>query len=249
MSKRLFYSLALSAAMLICGCVNTQRMDATADSAREDILLSAKNYSGLIDLYRGWLKEKEDPKVRYKLAYYYYLTGDSEASISYLQPLMQNPDDSIYMLQAKNMIAQAQYDKALRVTDMMLTRNPESGDAYNLKGIAYAQSGRLTEAKESIERARTLFIADDVAINNLAMVSIIDRRYDDAVRLLLPQYLRGRKSEQLLHNLVFSLVKVGDVRYARDVIESEKLSDDADSIIDALDRVDGIPLAKGKEKG
>ena len=81
------------------------------------------------------------------------------------------------------------------------------------------------------------------------MIAIIDNRYDDSVRLLLPQYLRGRKGDRLLHNLVFSLVKVGDTRYARDIIESEKLSDNPDGIIEALNQVNNISNSKGRDNG
>ena len=162
---------------------------------------------------------------------------------------MEKPDDTIYLLQIKNLIALKEYDKAIRTAEMLLQRSPESSDAYNLKGVALAESGRLTDGKAAIERSRELFIADDVAINNLAMIAIIDNRYDDSVRLLLPQYLRGRKGDRLLHNLVFSLVKVGDTRYARDIIESEKLSDNPDGIIEALNQVNNISNSKGRDNG
>lgn len=247
MSKLVPVSLALAFSFMLSGCNNMQSMDDKSLSYKEDILLSAKNYNGLIDLYRGWLKQKEDPKIRYKLANYYYLVGDSKSSLYYLQPLMEKPDDTIYLLQIKNLIALKEYDKAIRTAEMLLQRSPESSDAYNLKGVALAESGRLTDGKAAIERSRELFIADDVAINNLAMIAIIDNRYDDSVRLLLPQYLRGRKGDRLLHNLVFSLVKVGDTRYARDIIESEKLSDNPDGIIEALNQVNNISNSKGRD--
>ena len=125
----------------------------------------------------------------------------------------------------------------------MLQREPQSAEAYNLKGIALAQSGKLTEGYVAIEKSRSLFIADDVAINNMAMIAILDHRYQDAVSLLLPQYLRGRKQSQLLHNLVLSLVKVGDRRYARDIIQNESLSEKSDELIDALAMIN--PAEKG----
>ena len=75
MSKLVPVSLALAFSFMLSGCNNMQSMDDKSLSYKEDILLSAKNYNGLIDLYRGWLKQKEDPKIRYKLANYYYLVG------------------------------------------------------------------------------------------------------------------------------------------------------------------------------
>ncbi len=229
--------------LLLSGCVAPTPKTQNDLTFQEDILLKAKNYNGLINLYRSWLKGKEDPNVRLKLARYYYLSGDYKSSLYYLQPLATKPDLNVYTLQAQNMIAMGDYLHAQRVTDRMLERDPQSAEAYNLRGIAMALSGKLGDGGGSIQKARDLFIADDVAINNLAMIALLDQRYQDAVGLLLPQYLRGRKQPRLLHNLVLALVKVGDVRYARDILRNENLSDYPDELLDALGRVG--PLRKG----
>lgn len=221
--------IALMCATLLSGCIQRVPSSTSDMNYREDILLKAKNYNGLINLYRSWLKQKEDPAVRLKLARYYYQSGDYKSSLYFMQPLFKTPDLNVYTLQAQNMIALGDYPQAIRVAEKMLQREPQSAEAYNLKGVAQAQSGKLMEGLQSIEKARSLFIADDVAINNMAMVAVLDHRYQDAVSLLLPQYLRGRKQSQLLHNLVLSLVKVGDRRYARDIIINEGLSERSES--------------------
>lgn len=207
---------------------------------QEDILLKAKNYTGLITLYRTWLKEKDDPAVRLKLAGYYYQSVDYKSSLYYLQPLAVKPDLRVYTLQAQNMIALGDLDQAARVADRMLQKDPQSAEAFNLKGIALALSGKLPEGNQAIQKARDMFIADDVALNNLAMIALLDSRYQDAVSLLLPQYLRGRKQPRLLHNLVLALVKVGDMRYARDIIQNEGLSPYPDELLDSLSRVGSL---------
>lgn len=235
--------IALMCATLLSGCIQRVPSSTSDMNYREDILLKAKNYNGLINLYRSWLKQKEDPAVRLKLARYYYQSGDYKSSLYFMQPLFKTPDLNVYTLQAQNMIALGDYPQAIRVAEKMLQREPQSAEAYNLKGVALAQSGKLTEGLQSIEKARSLFIADDVAINNMAMVAVLDHRYQDAVSLLLPQYLRGRKQSQLLHNLVLSLVKVGDRRYARDIIINEGLSERSDELIDALAMIN--PTEKG----
>ncbi|MCE9909059.1 tetratricopeptide repeat protein [Hafnia paralvei] len=235
--------IALMCATLLSGCIQRVPSSTSDMNYREDILLKAKNYNGLINLYRSWLKQKEDPAVRLKLARYYYQSGDYKSSLYFMQPLFKTPDLNVYTLQAQNMIALGDYPQAIRVAEKMLQREPQSAEAYNLKGVAQAQSGKLMEGLQSIEKARSLFIADDVAINNMAMVAVLDHRYQDAVSLLLPQYLRGRKQSQLLHNLVLSLVKVGDRRYARDIIINEGLSERSDELIDALAMIN--PTEKG----
>lgn len=240
-SKKITMGLLFVA--LLSGCVQRTPTSTSDMNYQEDILLKAKNYNGLINLYRSWLKKKEDPAARLKLARYYYQSGDYKSSIYFMQPLFKTPDLNVYTLQAQNMIALGDYPQAIRVTEKMLQREPQSAEAYNLKGIALAQSGKLTEGYAAIEKSRSLFIADDVAINNMAMIAILDHRYQDAVSLLLPQYLRGRKQSQLLHNLVLSLVKVGDRRYARDIIQNESLSEKSDELIDALAMIN--PAEKG----
>lgn len=224
-------------ALIFSGCAPHAPKDSNEVVYQEDILLKTKNYSGLITLYRSWLKNNNRPDIRLKLARYYYLAGDYKSSLYYLQPLNAKPDLKVYILQAQNMIALGDYGPALRVTDKMLQHDPQSAEAYNLRGVALALSGKLNEGQRAIEKSRALFIADDVALNNLAMVAMMDGRYQDSVGLLLPQYLRGRKQQQMLRNLVLSLVKVGDRRYARAIIESEHLSRSPDELIDALSGV------------
>lgn len=220
--------------VLLSGCV-TQPLKTESDiNYQEDILLKAKNYNGLITMYRSWLKKNDTPESRLKLSRYYYLAGDYKSSLYYLQPLNMSKDMRVSILQAQNMIALGDYGPAIRVTDRMLQQGPNNAEAFNLRGVALALSGKPGEGKRAIERSRELFIADDVAINNLAMIEMIDGRYQEAVGLLLPQYLRGKKQMQILHNLVLSLVKVGDRRYARNIVENENLAKDPDALIDAL---------------
>ncbi|HDR1392220.1 TPA: NrfG protein, partial [Pasteurella multocida] len=99
---------------------------------------------------------------------------------------------------------------------------------------AYAQNGNLVNARNDINKAREFFINDNVAINNLAMLNIINGDFNNAVSLLLPQYLNGVKNSRLIHNLVFALVKNGDLDYAKDIIVKERLNTSPDDLINAL---------------
>lgn len=134
--------IALMCATLLSGCIQRVPSSTSDMNYREDILLKAKNYNGLINLYRSWLKQKEDPAVRLKLARYYYQSGDYKSSLYFMQPLFKTPDLNVYTLQAQNMIALGDYPQAIRVAEKMLQREPQSAEAYNLKGVAQAQSGK-----------------------------------------------------------------------------------------------------------
>ena len=226
--------LLVACAILLSACVERPLKTTNADNFQEEILLKAKNHSGLIALYRSQLKKKENPQVRLKLAQYYYQTGDYKSSLEYLQPLHNTPNIAVSLLRAKNRVALGDYALALQLTDRIMQREPNNAEAWNLHGIALALSGKRDEGQRAIEQARALFIADEVALNNLAVIALMEQRYQDVVELLLPQYLHGKKQSNLLHNLVLSLVKSGNRYYARKIIQSENLSDRPDALIDAL---------------
>ncbi|AOF53506.1 NrfG protein [Rodentibacter caecimuris] len=217
--------------------------------SREILYESTKNYSSLISLYRDVLKDNEDPMVRYKLANNYYLNGDSESSLLYLEPLlnMNNPlTEKSKILQVKNFIQLKKYNDAVSTSDSILSTSPRNGEAYNLRGIALAQLGRLKDAHTNIQKARELFIDDVTAINNLSMLSVINGDYHNAVSLLLPQYLNGIKEPRLLHNLVFALIKYGDIDYARNIIVKESLNTSPDDLIEALKKTERLSKVVAK---
>ena len=226
--------LPLACALLLSACVERPLNNQRAARNQEDILLRSGNHSGLIAFYRSQLRNKDDPQVRLKLAQYYYQRGDYPSSLNVLRPLDNGPDPQVSLLRIKNSIALKDYAQALRITDSIMLREPDNVDAWNLRGIALALSGRREEGRQAVEHARTLFIADEIALNNLAVIAMMEQRYQQAVALLLPQYLAGRKQARLLHNLVLSLVKTGDRRYARAIIDNERLTDRPDALLDAL---------------
>ncbi|EKN5956018.1 TPA: tight adherance operon protein [Yersinia enterocolitica] len=188
-------------------------------------------------LYRNKLKVKEDESIRLKLANAYYLTGDSKSSLYYLQPISHKENASIYMLQAKNLINNNNNDEAKIVVSKLLAISPNNAEAHNLNGIILANEGEIHKSEIAIEKSRALFISDEIAMNNLAVVAMLDDRYTDAVRILLPDYLAGKRGRLMLHNLVFSLVQLGDIQYAKKIIVAEKMSDNPDQLVLALSQV------------
>ncbi|WP_158784044.1 tetratricopeptide repeat protein [Pantoea sp. BAV 3049] len=206
---------------------------------KEQLLLRTKNYESLIALTRDSLKKKEDPEVRFRLAEYYFLAGNYNSSLHYLLvSLNKNPSPRVYLLQSKNLTAQQNYDAALKFTDMVIQKEPANGEALNLRGVILAQKGDLPQAMASFEQARNAFYPEEKAINNIALVHIADRRYSQAIQLLLPVYLRGYRDNHLTHNLIFALVKAGDLRYAKEIIKRENITRYPDTLIAALFEVE-----------
>lgn len=176
-----------------------------------------------------------------KLANAYYLSGDSHSSLYYLQPISHKPNVSIYLLQIKNLINEGDNSGATTVLHRLLSIAPHNPEAHNLKGIILANRGDTAGARTAIVQSQALFIQEDIARNNIAVISMLDNRYEDAVKILLPDYLSGKRNNLILHNLVFALIKMGDTRYAKNIIEAERLSDNADELVLALSQVDSFP--------
>ncbi|SMB78973.1 tight adherence protein D [Pasteurella testudinis DSM 23072] len=234
--------------LMVAGCVNPagnsgkSKYSAQQISEKETFLQSSGDYRGLIALYREILKNGENEMIRYKLAESYYYNGDSKSSNFYLEPLIASNNrklsHDVFLLRIKNDIQLNQYQRAITHADSYLKINAKDGQAYNLRGIAYAHLGNLDQAYHDIMSARERFISDSVAINNLAMLNILDKQYKNAVNLLLPQYLNGEREPRLIYNLVFALVKSGDLSYAKDIIQKEKLNTSPDQLIIALQKTE-----------
>ena len=238
----LLCSVALSVAA--CSNLGGKRQPLTPENiaAKESLYENTRNYNSLISMYREVLKNKEDSVIRYKLAEAYYRKGDSKSSIIYLKPLlnMSPMNEKAEILQAKNLNLLRHYDEALQVENRILAAQPSNGEVYNLRGVTKAGLGKLHDAREDLNKAREYFVNDVVAINNLAMLSIINEDYKNAVELLLPQYLNGERDQRLVHNLIFALVKNNDLDYAKDIIVKEKVNTSPDSLIDALKKTNRV---------
>jgi tight adherence protein D len=228
--------IIVSFCTILSGCNLLEGKTARDDKVKETVLLQTKDYDGLINLYRGSLKERNNPQDRFKLAFYYHEAGDYKSSLYYLEPLAGENSETDILL-TKDLIYLGQYNKALAVTQNMIKRNPNNAEAWNLQGVASALNGDSVAARRFLLSARDHFLADEKSINNLAMLSIMDGDYSDAVAMLLPQYFRGKKSRVMMHNLVFALVKTSDLQSAYNIIERENLSEHPYDLIESLSQV------------
>ncbi|HEN3603544.1 TPA: tetratricopeptide repeat protein [Yersinia enterocolitica] len=249
MSKKISITItALLFTVVLSGCSTNNSISSKEFYYRESILLKANNYPGLITLYRDKLKSKKDDSVRLKLANAYYLTGDIKSSLYYLRPISHKENASIYMLQTKNLISNNDNAAAKIVVNKLLAISPDNAEAHNLNGIILANDGEINKAEAAIEKSRSLFISDEIAMNNLAVTAMLDDRYSDAVRILLPDYLAGKRGNLMLHNLVFSLVQLGDAQYAKKIIVAEKMAENPDQLILALSQVTNLRQARRPER-
>jgi len=230
MYKSLFFSTVFFFSLcVVSGCTSSHGgsnfYKNKSSVENESLLIKVRNYSGLIKLKREELKKNNNPKVRYELANYYYLSQDFRSSLYYLKPLLTSGASAdIYLLQAKNMSGLGEYKKSLQFVDIALSKDRSNAQGLNLKGVIQAQMGELNKALNSFSQARSGYEKEEDVVNNMAMVYIIQKKYTEAVQLLLPIYLRGYNNRQLDHNLIFALAKSGDLRYAKDIMKKRNFS-------------------------
>lgn len=212
-------------------------------SLKEKLYTSTHSYGKLVSLYRKVLKvlPHDDVATRnlylYKLSQAYFDKGDNKSAILYSQPLLLVPNykQKAMSLKLKALIQAGNYRAGLDVANDLIRLNPNIADTYNSQGIAYAELGQFTKAEKSFNKARSYFLDDQIAINNLAMLDIVRGRYKNAVRLLLPLYLNNNKDQRVVYNLVFALIKSGDTRYALEIIKKEGLNTNGATLVNALD--------------
>ncbi|GAA0481961.1 hypothetical protein GCM10009413_17640 [Tatumella punctata] len=232
--------------MLLTGCNQTttiagKKFALSDGSASEQILLKTGNYSGLIKMKQEELKKNNSPQIRYQLAEYYYQAGDFQSSLYHLQKLMvSGADMKVYLLESKNLNSLRKYKEALNFIGIALNKNPNSGEALNLKGVIQAEMGDLNGALDSFGLARNAYFQEESVVNNIAMIYIVQKRYHEAVQMLLPVYLRGYRNPQLDRNLAFALVKTGDLRYAKEIIKRGSYAKNPDMLVADLFRVESF---------
>lgn len=239
---------ALVISLLLVGCSSQTNLD---NKEREFILTKVNNYKGLIAFYREQLSKNDTPEVRLKLCEVYNKIEDYESSQNCLKELVSSsPTDESLLLSAQNNSTLGHDEIALRQIDEAIKINPKMGETYNLKGVILAHLGDLENAKTSFEKARNLFVAEDIVNNNLAMIAIVEKDYNLARSYLMPLYSRGYNSPKIVHNLIFTLVKLNDYSTADMLIRQNNLEDSSQRLIADLDGImTTIPERKSPDVG
>lgn len=209
--------------IVMTGCANTSNRGSIGNAFNnsgaidEGMLIKSSNYNRLIELYRDQLAKRENSQVRYKLAKAYVDNNDNESAIFTLQPLLERRrvDSDVLFLSGLAHYNLGNLDSAYRAFNITLEKKPDSAKAYNMTGIIYAHKNELTNARTAFNRARSLMYDDITIKNNLAMLDLIEGKYEDAADKLLPLYLnsRGTLDESVKANLAMTMAKLGNFDY------------------------------------
>ncbi|EMD2586660.1 TPA: tetratricopeptide repeat protein [Salmonella enterica subsp. enterica serovar Newport] len=211
------------------------------NNEKEYILTKVNNYQGLIQFYREQLSKEDTPDVRFKLCETYNKVNDIPSSQSCLHELLNNaPTDKSYLLAARNYLVLEDDESALLMVTEALKKEPRNGEAYNIRGEILARKGNYDDAKHDFEKARELFVAEELVNNNLAMLAILQQDYSLAYSYLMPLYSRGYNSPQILHNLIFVLIKRGDYVTADSLMRQNSLDESTGELISRLADVNPV---------
>ena len=225
--------------MVTTGCQNSTTLRNLDEEQKIYIHETTKNYGGLIELYKNRLKQKDTEDSRYKLAQTYYLLldyGSAKHALSSVVDKSQN--DKTLILYSRVLYRQGDYANALAYLEKAAAINPNNGEGYNLQGIVRTRVGQYDAARASFNKARDLFYDENKVVNNLAMLSILDKEYREAYNYLNILYKKGYRNNVLLHNILYTLVKLNEDQVAERFCVEHQLSKRPTILVQELKRIE-----------
>lgn len=241
----IFKYVILAWVCVLAGCASNQKFD--GDIAQENMLIKTENHSGLIEFYKTKLKEKEDASTREKLAQAYLDYGDPDSSLFTISPLTKRVTDKEAVKKRANsstwkgLVWQSWTSNKVHINWLLIQANSELGldkreaalssalqafqldkknaEVANLIGVIYAAGGNIYEARHYFYIARENLFDDVKVKNNLALLLMLEGKYDRAVDMLLPLYTNGQADQQVESNLIIAMVKNNDLDLMRRVLK------------------------------
>ncbi|MBW3694708.1 hypothetical protein EK599_03320 [Vibrio sp. T187] len=217
--------------IVLSGCASSS-LESKISESKESMLVETNNYANLVSLYKQSLKEKEDVVTRIKLAKAYANLGDHESSLFVIQRVKDKAQNSDALKVECNALFELGDIKGAESCLLkVISLDKNNAEVENQLGIVYAYLGDIPKAKAYFELSREHFI-DDVKIkNNLAMINMLEGKFNNAVSLLLPIYTNDKSNGRVEANLVFSLVKIGELESAKKILAKHYSDKEIDQIV------------------
>ncbi|GIC78874.1 lipopolysaccharide assembly protein LapB [Moritella sp. F3] len=215
--------------LLLSGCQSNQLQ---SFESQEIILVKINDYKQLIPLYKQQLSREDNNEIRLKLADTYLKSGDPESTLFTLQPLtapVKPTAQGREHVQALMLQAYAQYElgtldtalnSALAANEIQVNE-PEN---ENLLGMIYVSQHSYIQARHFFNLARSHFYDDITIQNNLAVLDIIEGKYEQSIQRLLLLQKSSVADPQVTANLLLAMAKLNNFSYVRSVL-TPKYSD------------------------
>ncbi len=242
------FMVVCSVILFIVGCQNSTLKYDMNEQQKIYINETTKNYGGLIELYKQRLKREDTEDTRHKLAKVYYLSNDFNAVKRVLDPIIKNTEnDGILILYGHVESRLGHNDAALKYLNRAIEINSKNGEAYNVKGIVLLKKKQYDAARFAFHEARDNFYDENKVTNNLAMLSILNKEYSEAYKQLNILYTKGYRDQTILHNLLFTLVKLDKMQLAKSFCVAHRLSNEPDILVQELRQIEPIEAIKFNE--
>lgn len=210
-------TLILFLLLSLTGCATKPTLDTKA--VQEKILVSTKNYPDLIAFYKEQLKNKPDSEVREKLAQTYLNNGDPESALFTIQANDEDPRTvQSYLIEANAQLDDGQVADALKTAKKVYWFNKDNAEIENLLGVIYGTKKDVVQARYYFNLARKHLYSDIKIKNNLAMLDIIEGKYDQANNRLLHVYMSDQSNDRIESNLMLAMAKSGDLDLMKEVL-------------------------------
>ena len=234
--------------LFVVGCQNSTLKYDVNEQQKIYINETTKNYGGLIELYKQRLQRADTEDTRHKLARAYYQSNDFQAVKRVLEPIIKKTkNDGILILYGHVESRLGHNDTALEYLNKAIEINSKNGEAYNVKGIVLLKKRQYDAARYAFNEARENFYDENKVTNNLAMLSILNKDYSEAYKQLNILYTKGYRDPTILHNLLFTLVKLDKMQLAKSFCLAHKLSNEPDILVQELKRIEPIDAIKFNE--
>ena len=242
------FMVVCSMLLFVVGCQNSTLKYDVNEQQKIYINETTKNYGGLIELYKQRLQRADTEDTRHKLARAYYQSNDFQAVKRVLEPIIKKTkNDGILILYGHVESRLGHNDTALEYLNKAIEINSKNGEAYNVKGIVLLKKRQYDAARYAFNEARENFYDENKVTNNLAMLSILNKDYSEAYKQLNILYTKGYRDPTILHNLLFTLVKLDKMQLAKSFCLAHKLSNEPDILVQELKRIEPIDAIKFNE--
>jgi len=140
---------------------------------------------------------------------------------------------------AREMLEEKQYDKALKLANIAVTRMPKRSGAWNTLGRVQLQMGKRKDAITSFEKAVDLNPKNSYARNNLGLALIYDKRFEEATDMLEQAVELQPVEAYMWNNLGMAYEQLDRLDDAR-VAYGNAVEMDSDLARESLARLEGV---------